>query len=1454
MTAGSSLATAFVRVQADMSTFQTEIESGTAEIGDTIATGIQSGVEKGGTELGALTEKVVSVGEEAGAKIGDGIAAGVEQGAVKADEALAHLKDSLAQTGEAASASAAEANAASVKQVEAIRATIAAQQELQETYVAGSDLMAVSTKAVTDAQAKLQVALGETAVESDKASSGIGGMGKLLSGGLIAAIGGTVLGKLASGAANTAENMMKLQTVMGLNAEQAQRFSIEAAGAGESTQKLTVMAGRLDKQLASASAGTAGAAKAIDTLGINAETFARSNMDQKAQLIAQSLNKTSLSAKQLTPLLKTLNIPYTALQGAKSYGDQLSVIQKGLGETASTGSSFTRMLQQNGIDLQKFQAENFPDQLSTIAKAYENAATPAQGLSLVMAAFGRQGVQLLPMIQNLAMLKKTADDFHMPVINEDDAEKAGMQFKEIDQYVQFLGQDLAVKLVPALTNAAEEFIKIATPIVEFVKNSTAAQAVIAAVVGAFVAMEALDIAEDIFGPIINVIKNLITLIPGVTSEMVGLDTAMDANPIGLVVAALGALVAGLVVLYEKVPAVRNAINDAFTAIQSTVSTVVTYLESLWARWGDQITQDAEITWAFVKITIADAVKDIQTVVTVTVNTLEALWQKFGGSIESIAKASWDAIKTEVTTAVTVVEDVVKTAVDLIEGHWGAAWSAIENLASTAMSGVVRLLEDDVKILEAAGGMLISALEAGFKAGLSALDGLAKSALAAIIEPFTHLPSWLGGDWARSMESSLTGAMNGLVNTAGAEGTDAGNAWGSGLITATNAAIDALNAANKNIKVTSYAGPGEAAGAGNSAALAHAVGYGQTLQHVADVVTKAKTTIEGGGAPISLPGLAAKGGSGGDLSASGVASLLQRIKTLQTTIGNIFPQSLQDKLTKEAQKLTDSIHKGLDPTATDKIRADVTALSKEVADGVKLDKAEANAKTSVAAIKKELSGFDPSFRATMATQLAAISSQFANVVSDKDLTAAKTKLASFKKTVTDALRFQASDTKGLDTLGRDIKNELDGKVTPEITAGMEKVRDAIGTVVTAKQQQAVQTQMTNLKEDIHKQQVAIHDEVSLENTFDGLKRQADKLKEDATPGIQSAMAEIQKEISEPVTPATEEKIKNQIANVKTAITTELDKVKTAITNEKSAFSNAFSELVAPIDKDFEAATAKAITNLQTTVTGAFDSFQYGGSAGIITPAQAALNTLQDAHDSAQQTAQLSADQAQLAIDQAAGDAATILSDQQAVAEDQYQIQVSALTKTADAENTAADTQLTAAQTAYQNQQDALEDAMNQRLSALETGLENGNISAQDGMTQLDAILTDPQYGIDANASAYALGGQIYTGLNDGLTPVFDLLTQLQSDMAKAGQLASSVTSTSTPAGGGAPAISTSTNTAVPTLAGLGLDPGQIKTIITEPIVDALTTQTKAIKDSATATSVTINSTASHAAQTARDALR
>ena len=64
-----------------------------------------------------------------------------------------------------------------------------------------------------------------------------------------------------------------------------------------------------------------------------------------------------------------------------------------------------------------------------------------------------------------------------------------------------------------------------------------------------------------------------------------LNAAMTANPIGLVIVAIAALVAGMVIAYKKSQTFRDVVLGAWTAIKSATLTVFNALVTFFKRWG-----------------------------------------------------------------------------------------------------------------------------------------------------------------------------------------------------------------------------------------------------------------------------------------------------------------------------------------------------------------------------------------------------------------------------------------------------------------------------------------------------------------------------------------------------------------------------------------------------------------------------------------------------------------------------------------------------------------------------------------------------------------------------------------------------------------------------------------------------------------------------------------------------
>ena len=64
-----------------------------------------------------------------------------------------------------------------------------------------------------------------------------------------------------------------------------------------------------------------------------------------------------------------------------------------------------------------------------------------------------------------------------------------------------------------------------------------------------------------------------------------LNAAMDANPVGIVIVAIAALVAVFIIAYKKSQTFRDVVLGAWAAIKTASVTVFNYLVAFFKRWG-----------------------------------------------------------------------------------------------------------------------------------------------------------------------------------------------------------------------------------------------------------------------------------------------------------------------------------------------------------------------------------------------------------------------------------------------------------------------------------------------------------------------------------------------------------------------------------------------------------------------------------------------------------------------------------------------------------------------------------------------------------------------------------------------------------------------------------------------------------------------------------------------------
>jgi phage-related protein len=91
-------------------------------------------------------------------------------------------------------------------------------------------------------------------------------------------------------------------------------------------------------------------------------------------------------------------------------------------------------------------------------------------------------------------------------------------------------------------------------------------------------------------------KQLITFIKGIKASIIAMNAAMAANPIGIVVVALGALVAALVYAYTESEAFRGFIDKLFAFIKDTFEPVFWILIDTVKVVFEAIVMQAELLW------------------------------------------------------------------------------------------------------------------------------------------------------------------------------------------------------------------------------------------------------------------------------------------------------------------------------------------------------------------------------------------------------------------------------------------------------------------------------------------------------------------------------------------------------------------------------------------------------------------------------------------------------------------------------------------------------------------------------------------------------------------------------------------------------------------------------------------------------------------------------------------
>ena len=254
------------------------------------------------------------------------------------------------------------------------------------------------------------------------------------------------------------------------------------------------------------------------------------------------------------------------------------------------------------------------------------------------------------------------------------------------------------------------------------------------------------------GPVLIVIGKLVTGIGGfisaiptiakVLKPVIAIAVKFGAaflTPIGLVVAAVAALTAGLVWFFTQTEVGQRIIQVAWAAIQTAVRAVVDWfqthvvpvIQAVWAAITDAASAAAAWFGEHVAplfqaageliIALWEAVQQQAAILWENVRPVfellgeawshlweqvQAIWDVIGPPLIEIISTAftvlweviqliWNQIRTVIETVLGVIRGVIQTITALIKGDWSGAWEAIKGIGETIWNGIKGIVENAI---------------------------------------------------------------------------------------------------------------------------------------------------------------------------------------------------------------------------------------------------------------------------------------------------------------------------------------------------------------------------------------------------------------------------------------------------------------------------------------------------------------------------------------------------------------------------------------------------------------------------------------------------------------------------------------------------------------------------------------------------------------------------------------
>lgn len=387
------------------------------------------------------------------------------------------------------------------------------------------------------------------------------------------------------------------------------------------------------------------------------------------------------------------------------------------GVDATTALAGLKKAQQNATA----DGKDLKDALGETIEKIKNASSETDALQAATELFGKKGAA--EMTQAIREGRLSIDDLSGALSDYgnvvEDTFNATLdppdQAKVALNNLKVAGADLGNTLMQTVAPVLERVVEKVKDFSQWFKNLNDTQKETIVKIGAVVA--AIGPALIIFGKLSSGVSKAIEAFSKISGVFKAAGTAgkglwaiLSANPIGAVVAAVVALVAGFVLMYKKCDWFREMVDKAFAEIKKSVSETIEKIKPILQQLGESfknlmeklkpvfqffttyvmaVIQGALSAVAPIISAVKNLIEIVKNLITAVVNYIITFFQTFGVDVKKIFSDIWSGIVSIFSGVGAWFADKFRAAYTAITtifsgiGQWFAArWTDIKNALST----------------------------------------------------------------------------------------------------------------------------------------------------------------------------------------------------------------------------------------------------------------------------------------------------------------------------------------------------------------------------------------------------------------------------------------------------------------------------------------------------------------------------------------------------------------------------------------------------------------------------------------------------------------------------------------------------------------------------------------------------------------------------------------------------